>query len=336
MVMIPSPNQVLMKVDVYKCMHEYTLINMGFLVITSFHGWYWIWQLDMIVGDVFQWHCGIHKAMLQEKRIQTGRWVQAEECRNVRLLVSWGYQEYDETPHRNDAICEGLVKLPNHFWRNYIGITLPTFHSSSCAKWGSAWLSGPPSNFGEPSAEMSKSHGTQTGPVGVSLDHLSELLFMEPFLPYTMQDCWFGAFPWNEAWVCVPRNLIWREWALSFRKPFRYLVPMRENHFDCVAWNLLGHNSPIFRQQTVCVCAILTSTNNQKQKLKHKAGLRHELVWVHNHLISRDWPSSNRASKQKQSKSKVKCRTTISITQRGLHSKLTDINWPHASLPIIG
>lgn len=108
--------------------------------------------------------------MLQEKRIQTGRWVQAEECRNVRLQVSWGYQEYDETPHRNDAICEGLVKLPNHFWRNYTTITLPTFHSSSCAKWGSAWLSGPPSNFGEPSAEMSKSHGTQTGPVGVSLD----------------------------------------------------------------------------------------------------------------------------------------------------------------------
>lgn len=128
-----------------------------------------------------------------------------------------------------------------------------------------------------------------------------------------------------------------REWALSFRKPFRYLVPMRENHFDCVAWNLLGHNSPIFRQQTVCVCLCDTDEYKQpKAQLKHKAGLRHELVWVHNHLISRDWPSSKRASKQKPSKSKVKCRTTISITQRGLHGKLTDMNSPHASLPIIG
>lgn len=75
----------------------------------------------------------------------------------------------------------------------------------------------------------------------------------------------------------------------------------------------------------LCVC----DTDEYKQpkaQLKHKAGLRHELVWVHNHLISRDWPSSKRASKQKQSKSKVKCRTTISITQRGLHGKLTDIN----------
>ena len=47
----------------------------------------------------------------------------------------------------------------------------------------------------------------------------------------------------------------------------------------------------------VCVCLILTSTN-------HKASLRHELVWVHNHLISRDWPSFRRTSKQNSFKSK--------------------------------
>jgi hypothetical protein len=148
--------------------------------------------------------------MLQEKRIQTGRWVQAEECRNVRLQVSWEYQEYDETPHRNDAICEGLVKLPNHFWRNYPSITLPTFHSSSCAKWGSAWLSGPPSNFGEPSAEMSKSHGTQTGPVGVSLDLSSVRATVHRTIPALHNArllIWGLSMEW---WVCVPRNLIWK------------------------------------------------------------------------------------------------------------------------------